>query len=322
MTSSWAGSRWIVAADSPQDATVGVHEMTGPATRPCTKGIILAGGSGTRLYPLTKVINKHLLPIAGKPMIYYPLTTLMLAGISEVLVITTPRQVSQFQELLEDGSQWGLRIDYAIQPQADGLAKAFLIGADFIRDDPVALILGDNLFHGQGLSDIVYGAAQSVREATIFAYKVNDPGAYGVITLNEKGRAIEIEEKPDNPKSHYAVPGFYFYGSDVVEYARSLNPSARGELEISDLNRIYLQRGTLDVQILRRGIAWFDAGTPRALHDTSAYIEAIESRQGVGVACPEEVAFQMGYIDEAQLENLIAAIGSSPYGDFLRHIIG
>ena len=295
--------------------------MMETTVKACTKGIILAGGSGTRLYPLTKVLNKHLLPIAGKPMIYYPLTTLMLAGIREVLVITAPRQVSQFQELLEDGSQWGMRIDYAIQPRPDGLAKAFLIGAEFIRGDPVALILGDNLFHGQGLSTIVYDAAQSVREATVFAYKVNDPRAYGVITLDDDRRPLEIEEKPKNPKSHFVVTGLYFYGDGVVENARSLKPSARGELEIADLNRIYLARGTLDVQVLRRGIAWFDAGTPRDLHDTSAYIEAIESRQGVGVACPEEVAFRMGYIDQAQLETLIACVGNSPYGEFLRHIL-
>jgi glucose-1-phosphate thymidylyltransferase len=287
----------------------------------CRKGILLAGGAGSRLYPLTKVASKQMLPVAGKPMIYYPLTTLMLADIREFLLISTPHHLPQFQELLGDGSQWGIEISYAEQAEPNGLAEAFLIGVDFIAGDPVALILGDNLFHGQGLSEIVHEAAQSVRGATVFAYPVQDASAYGVVTLDQSGQPIKLEEKPEQPQTNLAVTGLYFYDSHVAEHARSLSPSRRGELEITDLNRIYLEQGMLDVKLLRRGIAWFDAGTPSALLHTSIYIDTIESRQGVGVACPEEVAYRMSFIDQRQLERLIKPIENSPYGKFLRNVI-
>ena len=287
----------------------------------CKKGIILAGGSGSRLYPLTKVLNKHLLPVGGKPMIYYPLTTLMLGGIREILLISSSRHLPLFEELLGDGSQWGIHIQYAHQDEPEGLPQAFLIGADFIGSEPVSLILGDNLFHGQGLSNIVADAAQNVTGATIFAYAVRNPSTYGVVSFDESGRVIDIKEKPTNPKSDYAIPGLYFYGEDVVEVARTLKPSARNELEIVDLIRVYLSRGTLEVHKLRRGIAWFDAGTPGSLGHSSAYIDAIELRQGIGVACPEEVAFQMRFIDRRQLDALIEPISDSFYGEFLRHIL-
>jgi glucose-1-phosphate thymidylyltransferase len=288
---------------------------------PCTKGIILAGGSGTRLYPLTKVVNKHLLPIGGKPMVYYPLTTLMLAGIRDVLLISSPREIGQFQSLLEDGSQWGIRVQYAVQARPAGLAEAFLIGEDFIAGNSVALTLGDNLFHGQGFSTLVRDAAQSVVDATVFACAVRNPQQYGVVLFDATGKAVAIEEKPAKPRSNYAVPGLYFYGPDVVARARAVRPSPRGELEITDLNQMYLEDDKLRVQVLGRGIAWFDAGTPEALHATSAYVETIESRQGVGVACPEEVAYRMGFIDAAQLGRLIEAMGNAPYGALLRRIV-
>lgn len=290
-------------------------------TKPCTKGVILAGGKGTRLYPMTRVTNKHLLPIAGKPMVYYPLTTLMLAGVRSVLIVTNAEHVTQFQLLLGDGSQLGMSIEYAVQDEPRGLAHGLIVAADFIQNDPVALILGDNLFHGTGWSEVVLDAAMTVREATVFAYAVSDPRAYGVVVVDAAGKPTDLQEKPANPRSHYAVPGLYFYGPGAVERARSLKPSARNEIEITDLNRIFLQRGTLEVRVIRRGVAWFDAGTPAALLHTSSYIDAIESRQGVGVACPEEVAYRMKFIDRTQLDRLIAAVSDSPYGAFLRNIL-
>ncbi|SDR06147.1 glucose-1-phosphate thymidylyltransferase RfbA [Brevundimonas sp. 374] len=282
------------------------------------KGIILAGGSGTRLHPMTLVTSKQLMPVYDKPMIYYPLSTLMLAGIREVLIISTPRDVPSFQALLGDGSQWGMEIQYAVQPSPDGLAQAYVIGADFVGDNPSALILGDNIFYGHGITDLFTSAMRQPDGATVFAYHVNDPERYGVVDFDEHMQASSIEEKPIAPRSNWAVTGLYFYDSDVVELARQLKPSPRGELEITDLNQIYLARGKLSVEVMGRGYAWLDTGTPDSLLEAAEFVRVLEKRQGFKIACPEEVAFQKGFIDARQLESLAARLGKSAYGTYLR----
>lgn len=285
------------------------------------KGIILAGGSGTRLHPMTLVTSKQLMPVYDKPMIYYPLSTLMLAGIREVLIISTPRDVPSFQALLGDGSQWGMEIQYAVQPSPDGLAQAYIIGADFVGDNPSALILGDNIYYGHGITDLFTSAMARPDGATVFAYHVNDPERYGVVAFDERMRALSIEEKPAQPKSNWAVTGLYFYDSDVIDIARDLKPSPRGELEITDVNRIYLERGKLSVEIMGRGYAWLDTGTPDSLLEAAEFVRTLEKRQGFKIACPEEVAFQKGFIDAAKLEELAKSLGKSSYGQYLRNVL-
>ena len=285
------------------------------------KGIILAGGHGTRLYPLTISISKQLLPVYDKPMIYYPLSTLMLAGIRDILVISDPANLSDFRSLLQDGSQWGMHFDYAPQPEPRGLADAFLIGRDFIGDDPVSLILGDNIFYGRGMIDLLQAAAQTTQGAEIFAYPVRDPERYGVIELDAEGRPISLEEKPKKPRSNLAVPGIYFYDNQVVDIAAHLKPSSRGELEVTDLNRIYMQQNALRVDILGRGIAWLDAGTHESLLQAANFVQAVEDRQGLMISCPEEIAYRMGYIDEKTLRKLAQRLKNNRYGIYLLEIL-
>jgi glucose-1-phosphate thymidylyltransferase len=286
------------------------------------KGIILAGGSGTRLYPATLSVSKQLLPVYDKPMVYYPLSALMLAGIREILVISTPQDTPRFEQLLGDGRRWGLDLRYAVQPSPDGLAQAFLIGADFVKGGPSALVLGDNIFHGHELQQLLRTADARRDGATVFAYAVNDPERYGVVEFDGARRAVSLEEKPARPKSRYAVTGLYFYDEQVVELARAIRPSARGELEITDLNRLYLERERLAVEVMGRGYAWLDTGTHESLLDAGQFIATIERRQGLKVACPEELAWRHGWIDDAQLERCAGGLGKSSYGQYLRTLLG
>ena len=281
------------------------------------KGIILAGGSGTRLYPVTNAVIKQLLPVYDKPMIYYPLSTLMLAGLRDILIISTPQDTPRFAELLGDGKQWGINLSYAVQPSPDGLAQAFLIGRDFIGDDTSALVLGDNIFYGQSLSLHLQRAAKLQRGATVLAYQVHDPERYGVVEFDSSGRAVSIEEKPKSPKSRFAVTGLYFYDRDVTRLAASLKPSVRGELEITDLNRLYLESGSLKVEVMSRGMAWLDTGTHDSLFEASLFIQTIQRRQGLQIACPEEIAFRLGYIGPEELQRLAQPVLKSGYGQYL-----
>jgi glucose-1-phosphate thymidylyltransferase len=284
------------------------------------KGIILAGGKGSRLYPLTLGVSKQLLPVYDKPMIYYPLSMLMLAGIREILVITTPEDAAQYQRLLQDGSKWGLDFSYAIQTQPRGLADAFIVGEEFIQDQPVALILGDNIFYGHGMPQTLRSAADLEKGAVVFAYPVHDPERYGVVEFDEQGNALSLEEKPKNPRSHYAVPGIYFYDNRVVNYAKSLTPSPRGEIEITDLNKIYLEQKELKVEVLGRGVAWLDAGMHHSLLQASNFVQALEERQGMMISCPEEIAYRMGFISVSELRALAKTFNGNRYGQYLMRL--
>ena len=288
-------------------------------TNPC--GIILAGGSGTRLFPMTISVSKQLLPVYDKPMIYYPLSTLLLAGIRDILIITTPRDRAGFESLLGDGSQFGVSLSYCTQAKPEGLAQAFILGREFVGDRRVALVLGDNIFYGHGFSRLLSNAAQRQQGSTVFAYEVMDPQRYGVVEFDQHGRAVSLEEKPTQPKSNYAVTGLYFYDNRVLDFAKDLKPSARGELEITDINRIYLERSELQVEVFERGFAWLDTGTPLSLTQASAFVEAIEQRQGVKIGCPEEIAFEQGYITKAELDQSATRLGKSDYGKYLTRLM-
>lgn len=288
-------------------------------TNPC--GIILAGGSGTRLFPMTISVSKQLLPVYDKPMIYYPLSTLLLAGIRDILIITTPRDRAGFEDLLGDGSQYGVALSYCTQAKPEGLAQAFILGRDFVGERRVALVLGDNIFYGHGFSRLLSNAAQRKQGSTVFAYEVMDPQRYGVVEFDQHGRAVSLEEKPQQPKSNYAVTGLYFYDNRVLEFASNLKPSARGELEITDINRIYLEQSDLQVEVFERGFAWLDTGTPLSLTQASAFVEAIEQRQGVKIGCPEEIAFEQGYITKSQLQQSATRLGKSDYGKYLTRLM-